>query len=192
MNTGKLSWEALACVGALLFSGVAAAEHRVPSGTVVMLEFLEDVSTRKARQGDEIKLRVYTDVVLNGRTLIRQDAPARGVVKEIKKPGPFGKRARLLVRLEDVKDVNGDLVPLESYSSGGRFRAVGPGASGAGLLVLGPAGLVGGAFIKGSHVTIKQGTRIQAKVAESAKDQDKDRGDNDRSDKDKAGKSRED
>lgn len=186
MVTGMARWGALACAGALLYTGAAASEPRVPAGTVVMLEFMEDVGTRRAKRGDEIKLRVYTDVVLNGKTLIRQDAPARGVVKEIKKPGPFGKRARLLVRLEDVKDVNGDLVSLEPYSTGGRFRAAGPGASGAGLLVLGPAGLVGGAFIRGSHVTIKQGTRIQAKVAEPGGNQDKDK------DKDKEGESRKD
>lgn len=159
-----LRWSALVAAAGLFASG-AAAEQKIPGGTVVMLEFLQDVSTRKAKKGDEIKLRVYTDVVVNGRTFIRQDAPARGVVTDVKKPGPFGKRSRLLLRLDDVKDVNGDLVRLDPYSSGGRYRPEGAGASGAGLLVLGPAGLVGGAFIKGSHITIKQGTRIQAKVA---------------------------
>lgn len=157
-------WGACVLAAGLLVSG-ASAEQKIPGGTVVLLEFLQDLSSRKAKKGDEIKLRVYTDVVVNGKTMIRQDAPARGIVTDVKKPGPFGKRSRLRLRLEEVKDVNGDLVRLDPYSSGGRYRPEGAGASGAGLLVLGPAGIVGGAFIKGSHITIKQGTRIQAKVA---------------------------
>ena len=32
-------------------------------------------------------------------------------------------------------------------------------------VILGPVGLVGGAFIKGKHITIDSGTRIQARVA---------------------------
>lgn len=167
MKTTVMSWTrwSAGLVAAGFLASGALADQKVPGGTVVMLEFLQDVSTRQARKGDEIKLRVYTDVVVNGKTVIRQDAPARGVVTDVKKPGPFGKRSRLLLRLDDVKDVNGDLVRLDPYTSGGRYRPEGAGVSGAGLLVLGPAGIVGGAFIKGSHITIKQGTRIQAKVA---------------------------
>lgn len=171
MAATTMNWACwgMAAAAVALTAGGARAEPKIPGGTVVMLEFLQDVSTRQAKKGDEIKLRVYTDVVVNGKALIRQDAPARGVVTEVKKPGPFGKRSRLLLRLEDVKDVNGNQVRLDPYSSGGRYRPEGAGASGAGLLVLGPAGIVGGAFIKGSHITIKEGTRIQAKVAGESK-----------------------
>lgn len=141
------------------------AEQTVPPGTVVTLQFMQDVGTKTAKKGDKIKLRVYTDVVHNGKTLIKQDAPAEGIVESVRKPKRFGRRGELKIRLESVTDVNGVRVPLESYKSGERFTASGPGAAAGGLLVLGPVGLVGGAFIKGKDVTIKEGTKIQAMVA---------------------------
>ena len=151
----------------------AAAANRVPAGTVVQLRFDREVSTKTAKVGDVIPMRVYADVVVNGKTLIKQDAPATGVVTQVKKPGRFGKRGSLKMRLESVKDVNGGRVPLDPYTSGSRFKAEGPGASAGGLLILGPVGLVGGAFIKGSHITVDKGTRIQAEVAGAKKDDGK-------------------
>lgn len=152
----------------LIAPGAARAAEPVPPGTVVMLQFLEELSTKTAKKGDPVKLKVYTNVVVDGKTLIRQDALAHGIITDVRKPKRFGKRAELKIRLENVQDVNGNRVPLEPYTSGKRFRAGGPGASGAGLLILGPVGLVGGAFVKGKHITVDSGTRIQAKVAGEA------------------------
>jgi hypothetical protein len=159
--------------GAALLAGPARADSPVPPGTPIILQFEQDVSTKEAHKGDEIRLRVYTDVVVGGKTLIRQDAPARGIVENVRKPRSFGRRAELKIRLESVRDVSGRRVALEPYTSGDRFTAGGVGASGAGLLVLGPVGLVGGAFVKGNHVKISKGTRIQAEVW-SGKSKDKD------------------
>jgi hypothetical protein len=68
-----------------------------------------------------------------------------------------------------VADIRGNRIALDPYSSGERFKAEGPGAAAGGLLVLGPIGVVGGAFVKGNHVAIDKGTRIQARVAGEAK-----------------------
>jgi len=151
-------------VALLCAPAAARAAQSVPPGTAVLLQFDDEVSTKTAKKGDRIHLRVYTDVVVNGKTLIKQDAPATGTVTNVRKPRSFGRRGELKVRLENVTDVTGARVPLEPYSTGDRFKATGPGAAGAGLVVLGPVGLVGGAFVKGSHITIDKGTRIQAVV----------------------------
>lgn len=145
-------------------TGSVRADQTVPPGTAVLLQFQESVSTKTAKKGDQIQLRVYTDVVVDGKTLIKQDAPAIGIVESVRKPRSFGRKGELKLRLDSVRDIAGVRVPLEPYSTGDRFKAAGPGASGAGLVVLGPVGLVGGAFIKGSHITIDKGTRIQAMV----------------------------
>ncbi len=149
-------------LGCLSVNSASAAP--VPPGTPVMLQFMETISTKTAQKGDKIRLRVYTNVVVDGKTLIAQDAPGVGVVTEVRRPGGFGKRGRLKIRLDNVQAIDGSRVALEAYKSGERFSAEGPGAATAGLVVLGPVGLVGGAFIKGKHVTIDEGTRIQARV----------------------------
>lgn len=150
------------------------AQSTVPSGTPVMLEFMDEVSSKTAKKGDKIALRVYTDVVMNGKTLIKQDAPAEGVVTKVHKRRSFGRQGELRIRLTSVTDSSGARVPLDPYTSGDRFKAEGPAASGAAALVLGPVGLVAGAFIKGKEVTIDKGTRIQAQVAGGANDEKKD------------------
>ena len=159
---------AVAAPFAIVLGRAATAQSgngSIPAGTVVLLQFDANVSTQTAKKGDLIPLRVYTDVMVNGKRMIRQDSKATGVVTDVDKPGRFGKRGKLKIRLESVEDVNGRRIALDPYTSGERFKAEGPGASAGGLLVLGPVGLVGGAFIKGSHVKIDKGTRIQARVA---------------------------
>jgi hypothetical protein len=143
----------------------ARADISVPPGTPVMLEFMQSVSSKTARKGDAVRLRVYTAVVHNGKTLIRQDAPAEGIVEEVHRRRSFGRKGELRIKLVNVRDVDGHRVPLEAYHSGNRFAAEGPGAAGGGLLVLGPVGAVAGVFVKGKEITIDKGTRIQAEVA---------------------------
>jgi hypothetical protein len=160
---------AVAAPFAVAIGRAAFAQGPVPAGTVVVLQFDQDVSTMTAKKGDLIPLRVYSDVVVNGKTVIRQDSKATGIVTDVDKPGRFGKRGKLKVRLDSVTDTQGRRIALDPYSSGERFKAEGPGAAAGGLLILGPVGLVGGAFIKGNHVTIDKGTRIQARVAGEGK-----------------------
>lgn len=143
----------------------ARAAQTVPPGTPVNLQFTQTVSSRTAHVGDHVKMRVYTDVLVHGRTVIRQDAPAQGVVTAVHRRRSFGRKGELKIRLKHVLDAQRARVPLEPYQSGKRFKAGGPGASGAGLLVFGPVGLVAGVFVKGKEVTITKGTRIMAQVA---------------------------
>jgi hypothetical protein len=150
---------------ALLAPLAAWGAQTVPGGTPVTLEFMQEVSSKTAHEGDTVKLRVYTDVVVDGKTVIRQDSVAEGVVAGVHRRRSFGRKGELRIQLQQVRDVKGTRVPLESYTSGNRFGAAGPGAAGAGLLVFGPVGAVAGVFVKGTEITIKKGTRIQAQVA---------------------------
>jgi hypothetical protein len=141
------------------------AGQSVPPGTPVMLEFMQEVSSRTAKKGDPVKLRVYTNVVVGGKTLIKQDAPAQGTVMNVHRRRTFGRNGEVKIKLTHVTDAQGARVPLEAYKSGKRFSGEGPGAAGAGLLVFGPVGAVAGVFVKGKEITISRGTRIQAQVS---------------------------
>ena len=135
-----------------------------PPGMVVPLLFAERVQSQNAARGEVVELRAWSDVEADGKVVIAQDAKAQGRIVSIRKPRSFGRKAEIRVRLDWVEDVNGGQVPLENYRTGRRFDPKGPGAAAGGLLILGPVGLVGGLFVQGGHITIKQGTRIQAQV----------------------------
>lgn len=143
----------------------AASPSTVPAGTPVTLQLMEAVSTRHSKKGDKIRLRVYNAVVLNGKTLIAQDAPATGEVTSVRGPSRFGRRGQLKIKVDHVQAVDGTRIPLEPYKSGERFTVQGGAASTAGAILLGPVGLIGGAFIKGRHVTVDEGTRVIVKVS---------------------------
>ena len=149
----------------LLVPFAASAETMVPSGTKVPLEFTQRISTKTAKKGDTVELRVTEDVRVDGRTMIPEGAPAEGVITDVHRGRTFGRKGELKIRLTHVRDRNGDRIPIERYHSGDRFSAGGPAAAGAGLLVLGPVGLAAGALVHGSDFTIKEGTRIEAEVA---------------------------
>src|SRR4051794_11718483 len=96
---------AVACLGAAGLSlallaplAPARAEQSVPAGTPVMLEFMQDVSSKTAQKGDRISLRVYTGVVVSGKTLIRQDAPAEGIVIDVHRRRTFGRQGELKIK----------------------------------------------------------------------------------------------
>lgn len=135
----------------------------------VRLEFCAEVDSRTAKKGDVVPLKVVDDVTLDGQLRFRKDAEATGIVEAVDPPGRFGKQARIDIRLDWVKDLNGEKIPLRSYSTGRRFDPEAGGASLGAALLLGPIGLAGGALVKGRQVTIRKGARIQASVLPPAK-----------------------
>jgi hypothetical protein len=141
------------------------AEEKPPrKEAAVPLEFLDAVDSRSARQGDIVRLQVMDDTNVEGKLRFRKGAPAQGIIEGVDSPGRFGKRARIRMRLDWVQDINGEHVPLQSYSTGHRYEAGAGGASLGAAIFLGPVGLLGGALVKGGHIVIKKGTRIQARI----------------------------
>jgi hypothetical protein len=130
----------------------------------VPLEFCDTIDSRTTKRGDLVHLKVSEDTPIDGKLRFRRDAEAAGIIEDVEKPGRFGKKAVIKMRLDWVKDINGEHVPLQSYSTGHRFAAGAGGASLGAAVFLGPIGLLGGALVKGGHIVIKKGTRIQARL----------------------------
>jgi len=130
----------------------------------VRLEFCDTIDSRTAKRGDLIHLKVAEDTSVDGKVRFRRDAEAAGIIEGVEKPGRFGKKAVIRMRLDWAKDINGEHIPLQSYSTGHRFEAGAGGASLGAAVFLGPIGLLGGALVKGGHIEIKKGTRIQARL----------------------------
>lgn len=135
-----------------------------PQPITVGLEFQQELDSRTAKKGDQVALKVVDDVTVDGKLRFRQGAEANGIVEDVDPPGRFGKPAQIHLRLDWVKDINGEHVPLRSYHKGGSWDAKAGGASLGGALLLGPLGLAGGALIKGKQITIRKGARIKAQV----------------------------
>ncbi len=142
----------------------AATTVTVPSGTKVPIRFLEAVDSDTAKAGQRLRFRVSEDVVVGRRVVIRYNTPAQGIIDAVNPPGTLGKNARVHISSIRTTAVDGRSVglrPVEISPEGLRQAkdtggAVATGT--AGLILLGPVGIVAAVLVRGGHVSIPAGT----------------------------------
>lgn len=113
-------------VGAALLAGVMAgfvalpgayaadaAKVKLPVGTVVDLVFDAAVTPTTATVGQNVQLRVVSDVTIDGRKVIAAGTMASGAVTLAQKPGAVGKEGQIGVLVKTVTAVDGTVVPLD-------------------------------------------------------------------------------
>ena len=160
--------KALALVG-IVSAAVAASAQTISKGTEVMLRFEDPVSSRTAKAGDTVRFTVRDDVRGDGGALmLHAGEHVTGVISAVDKHDRFGKNARIRLTLNPVHGI-----PLEPRDKGKMFSggqtdkaAI---ASGAGALVFGPIGLVGGYFVTGKSVNVKVGDSLRTEVASTTR-----------------------
>jgi type IV secretory pathway VirB10-like protein len=161
----------------------------VPAGTVMEVEFLEDLSSQSSRAGDIFRARISSSVTTEGDVAIPAGSEVVGVVTEAVPLRKIGGRAKLALKFTDLVLPSGATVPLQASlveqgrSETGRDAATIGGAA-AGGAILGrvlnkgdrsKGGLIGavigaaaGAVIAsrtpGEEITIPEGTRLELKL----------------------------
>jgi hypothetical protein len=157
----------------LAFACFAANAARIPRGTPITLAFDQDLSSKHAKAGDNVAMHVVYDVVVNHHVVIKAGVHETATIESVSGRGSFGKNAQIRLTLHPVRDVNGRMIPLQPRNAGSSFKGSRTDhaalASGAGALILGPIGLVGGIFIKGKDVHVKPGDRLESEVAHSSR-----------------------
>jgi len=142
----------------------AASSVWVPKDTKVGLRFLTPVASDKIAKGAQVNFKVVADVTQDRHVVIRSGTPSAGTVTEVAKPGIYGQDAKVVIGFIAVNGVDGrpikltDVVASKAMISKGRAGAA--GATVAGLILLGPIGLLGGAFIRGNNVEVPTGTVV--------------------------------
>lgn len=139
---------------------------KIPQGTPVPLRFTESLSSRTAVVGSTVPLVVAEDVYIGPRLVIRKDEPTTALIDSVQSPGAWGKSGRINLEFGSVMAVDGLPVELGAWdkSTEERTRAGAAGAAVGATMVLGPVGLVGGMFVRGSHVDIPEGFVTEAAV----------------------------
>ena len=138
----------------------AKVDVTVPDGTQVEIELKKTVSSEEEQEGNVVDFAVVQPVIVDGITIIRQDAAARGHIAKAKKSGRWGHQGKLDWAMNDAVGVEGKRIPL-------RFTKAARGASSGGTVaiaaiattvLLGPLGLLWG-FKKGKPAIIPAGNR---------------------------------
>ncbi|MCQ2381001.1 MAG: hypothetical protein MJ032_01490 [Acidaminococcaceae bacterium] len=141
----------------------------LPKDSLLKIEFTEEFSSRNNKVGDEIKFRAADNLYVNDVLVLPKGATGVGKIKKIRRPGAFGRDARIDIEFTYVYGIDGSKIPIyvgELAEQEAKTIAAGVGASVAGIIAFGPFGAIGGAFIKGKQVVIPAGTLSVVQTAE--------------------------
>ena len=146
------------------------AKSNGPPTTPMLLELTEEVTSKKAKPGDEVLFHVVDDVIEDGLVVIAKGTAVQGRIERVDKRGGWMKDAGLIMRIGPVRTVTGEELPIRNTlgQKGGKRDVKG----GLGLS-LDPA--VGGPlttpiilpflpFMKGNDLILSAGTRDKVEV----------------------------
>ena len=148
---------------------VPVQQVTLPKDSVFKISFTSEMSTKMSRQGDKVNFKAADNLYVNDVLVLPKGATGVGVIKKVVQPGIFGKDGRIDITFTHIYGVDGTKIPLtvgELAKQKAESIAGAAGAAIGGMIILGPVGVVGGAFVKGNSVTIPVGCETYVQTSE--------------------------
>ena len=170
-QSGSLSGrlESLLKLASYTDGNVPVQQVTLPKDSVFKVAFTSELSTKNSRQGDAVHFKAADNLYVNDVLVLPKGANGVGVVKKVVQPGIFGKDGRIDIDFTYIYGVDGTKLPItvgELAKQKAESIAGAAGAAIGGMIILGPVGIVGGAFVKGNSVTIPVGCETYVQTAE--------------------------
>src|SRR5690606_1458413 len=138
----------------------------VPKETLVKIHLLTEINSGTSRVGQRVLYRVVEDVIIDGRVVIPAGAEGEGEITAVQSAGRFGQSGRVEVNWGTVPAIDGTRVQLNvSTRAAQQNQELAVAASMAGVILLGPVGLVGGLFVQGQEHVVPVGAQFYVEVA---------------------------
>lgn len=141
----------------------------LPKDSLIKIKFMEDINSKTAQAGDKVDFIADDNVYIGEALVLPKGARGNATIKKVVQPRIFGRDARIDIDFSSVTAVNGEKIPVtvgELAKQQAKTVAGAAGASIGGMVLFGPVGLVGGAFVKGAQVTIPAGSNTYVQVLE--------------------------
>ena len=156
----------------LVMDPVTAQPVTVPSNTVMKFRFMDELSPATSKAGDYVRLELTDDLIVNQYLVAPAGSLLTTEVRKVKKPGIFGVPGEVRLSFEELKPLGPQkpqvyvgkesekaIKDARKAGSRGENGIVGAGAASvAGAVLLGPVGLMSGAFIRGNSIKIPVGS----------------------------------
>ena len=133
----------------------APASLVIPAGTRIRVRLRETLSSKRSQTGEPFSGTLATPIRVNGTTVVRAGAEARGTVTDAKNQGRFKGQGVLALRLESLR-ADGRTYPVQTsrierveQGKGKRSAVMTGGGAGLGAIIGGVAGGGKGALIGG-------------------------------------------
>jgi hypothetical protein len=131
----------------------------LPSNTDVWVSLDSELSSKKARMGDPIAMKVSRDVMIGQYVVIPRGTEAKGHVSYRTGKGAFGKSAKMEFDIDAIL-LNGRSVPVS-----GHYRIEGQGNTGATVAAVATV-WIASPFITGHSAVAPQGSEWKAATKE--------------------------
>ena len=135
----------------------------VPANTLVKIALVTPVNAKNLKVGDTIEYQVADDVFVEDVLVFTKGARGDAVVTKVRQARNFGRNAKIDIDFKSTKAIDGSNVTTfigEEAKKEMEHLAMAAGASLAGIAVLGPLGVVAGAFVHGKNVDLPAGTEL--------------------------------
>lgn len=139
------------------------AQTIVPSNTLIKVALVDPVNTKNIKVGDTVRFKVASDVIVNGKLVFAKGEPGEGEVTKVTHARNFGRNAKLEIDFRQTKAIDGtdvDTFVGDEAKEEMKSLAMAAGASLAGIVLLGPIGIIGGAFVNGKDIDLPEGTEL--------------------------------
>lgn len=139
------------------------AQTIVPSNTLIKVALVDPVNTKNIKVGDTVRFKVAGDVIVNGKLVFAKGEPGEGEVTKVTHARNFGRNAKLEIDFRQTKAIDGtdvDTFVGDEAKAEMKSLAMAAGASLAGIVLLGPIGIIGGAFVNGKDIDLPEGTEL--------------------------------
>ncbi len=176
---GKTSEEVLAMRAEAIFSlcfkeGKPRSEEViVPAGTLILISFLNRVSSNKSEEGETFNFQVVENVFMGDKLIIPAKIRGEGKVLEAKKASILARSGKLALGFEPISALDGTPLPLvwgEEAKEENKRIAVAVGVGVLGLIILSsPVGLIAGALVPGKNVKIEEGTEMFLQIEQDTR-----------------------
>lgn len=146
---------------------ISVSNTTLSQDTLVKINIISELDSRKNRKGDVVIYQAAEDVYAAGLLVIPKGLQGAGKITKVQQSRNFGRDAVLEVSFDNISAFDGSVIPTElgdKAKEETKSLAKAAGASVAGMALLGPIGVVGGAFIHGSDITIPTGTEMYIQV----------------------------
>ncbi len=140
---------------------VPVKQVTLPKDSVIKVEFTQELGNKISKVGDEVGFKAADNLYVNDVLVLPKGATGVGKVKKVVQPGMFGKDGRVDIDFMYIYGTDGTEISVfvgELAEQQAKSYAGAAGAAIGGMIILGPVGVVGGAFVKGSSVTIPAGS----------------------------------
>lgn len=171
VQAGSLSsrLEELLKLSAYSDGNIPVQQVTLPKDSVFKIVFTSEMSTKTSKQDDVVNFKAADNLYVNDILVLPKGATGVGKIKKVVQPSVFGKDGRIDITFSYVYGTDGTKIPItvgELAKQKANSIAGAAGAAIGGLMILGPVGIVGGAFVKGNSVTIPAGCETYVQTSE--------------------------